>query len=158
MKNVIFLDMSSCSSLKFNRRFGWTHRLYLQCQRMSLARNQLVCRYIFARNVGWISTDYNDFAVVLKRITCKSKLFSLDNNIPFGRGLIGYEERYFFKLLKIQQTFRMNTLPLSSVSKNESSKRPACVQIYSPCISLKLNRSFGGAHCLYLLYQMSEWV
>jgi hypothetical protein len=33
-------DITPCSSLKVNRRFGGTYRLHLQCRRISQARNQ----------------------------------------------------------------------------------------------------------------------
>jgi hypothetical protein len=41
MKNTIFMDITPCSPLKVNRRFGGTYRLHLQGRRISRARNQL---------------------------------------------------------------------------------------------------------------------
>jgi hypothetical protein len=40
MNNSIFWDMTLCSPLKVNRRFGGAFRLNLQCLRISQARNQ----------------------------------------------------------------------------------------------------------------------
>jgi hypothetical protein len=48
MKSTVFWDITSCSPVKFNRRFGGTYGLYLQ-GRISLAKY---------RNVGSLSTDY----------------------------------------------------------------------------------------------------
>jgi hypothetical protein len=40
MKISIFWDITPCSPLKVNRRFGGTYRLHLQGPRISQARNQ----------------------------------------------------------------------------------------------------------------------
>jgi hypothetical protein len=40
MKSTIFCDITPCSPLKVNRRFGGTYRLHLQGKRISRARNQ----------------------------------------------------------------------------------------------------------------------
>jgi hypothetical protein len=40
MKSTIFWDITPCSPLKFNRRFGGTYRLHLQGRRISQAINQ----------------------------------------------------------------------------------------------------------------------
>jgi hypothetical protein len=40
MKSSIFWDITPCSLLKVNRRFGGTYRLHLQDRRISEARNQ----------------------------------------------------------------------------------------------------------------------
>jgi hypothetical protein len=40
MKSTIFRDITPCSPLKVNRRFGGTYRLNLQGLRISRARNQ----------------------------------------------------------------------------------------------------------------------
>jgi hypothetical protein len=40
LRCFIFWDMTSCSLLKANRRFGGTFHLYLQRRRISQARNQ----------------------------------------------------------------------------------------------------------------------
>jgi hypothetical protein len=40
MKSSIFWDITPCSQLKVNRRFGETWRLHLQCQRIRRKRNQ----------------------------------------------------------------------------------------------------------------------
>jgi hypothetical protein len=41
IKSAILWNMTPCSQLKVNRRFGGTYRLYLQGQIISRARNQL---------------------------------------------------------------------------------------------------------------------
>jgi hypothetical protein len=67
-------DITPCSPLKVNRRFGGTYRLYLLGRRINQARNQreagskqravsLLGLFfdrsdVFLRNVGWVSTDY----------------------------------------------------------------------------------------------------
>jgi hypothetical protein len=80
MKSTIFWDITPCSPLSVNRRFGGTCRTHLQGQKMLVrwARNQreilppaftlVSCSPyffdpedggdIFLRNVGWHSTDY----------------------------------------------------------------------------------------------------
>jgi hypothetical protein len=40
MKSTIFWDITPCSSLKVNRRFGRTYRLHLYGRKISRARNQ----------------------------------------------------------------------------------------------------------------------
>jgi hypothetical protein len=68
MTSTISWDITPCSPLKFNRRFGIKYRLHLQCRRMSRARNQRGSRWpgftlglffytedggdVFLRNVG----------------------------------------------------------------------------------------------------------
>jgi hypothetical protein len=56
MKSTIFWDITLCSPLKVNRRFGRTYRLHLQGRRISRARNQRGSRCllggIFLRTVG----------------------------------------------------------------------------------------------------------
>jgi hypothetical protein len=72
----IFWDITPCSSLKVNRRFGGTYILHLQARRIIQARNQQPATYFHTgvllssffdpenggdmlhRNVGWHSTDY----------------------------------------------------------------------------------------------------
>jgi hypothetical protein len=38
MKSIIFWDMTPCSPLSFNRRFGGTHRLHLQGRRNKFSK------------------------------------------------------------------------------------------------------------------------
>jgi hypothetical protein len=61
MKSSAFWDTTSCSPMKFNRRFGGTCRLHFQGRRISQARNQRESRWqaepedggdMFPRNVG----------------------------------------------------------------------------------------------------------
>jgi hypothetical protein len=81
IKSTIFWDITPCSPLRVNRRFGGTYRLHLQCRKTSRAWNQSESRWqaelcfhagfllglffdpedrgdMFLRNVGWLSTDY----------------------------------------------------------------------------------------------------
>jgi hypothetical protein len=78
MKSTIFWDITPCSPLKVNRRFGGMYRLHLQGRRISRGRNQhallVTCFHadfllslffdpedggdMFPWNVGWLSTDY----------------------------------------------------------------------------------------------------
>jgi hypothetical protein len=82
MKSTIFWDITLCSPLKVNRRFGGIYRLHLQ-GRISRARNQRENRWqaeptcfhagfllglffdpqdevdVFPRNVGWLSVGIN---------------------------------------------------------------------------------------------------
>jgi hypothetical protein len=69
-KSIIFWDMTPCSLLSCNRRFGGTYRRHLQDRRNNFSKNQQVSRWwnyffdpkdggdIFFRNVGCNSTDY----------------------------------------------------------------------------------------------------
>jgi hypothetical protein len=45
MKSIIFCDITPCSPLKVNRRFGGTYRLHLQGRKISRARNQREIRW-----------------------------------------------------------------------------------------------------------------
>jgi hypothetical protein len=45
MKSTIIRDITPCSPLKANRRFGGTYRFHLQGQRISRARNQRESRW-----------------------------------------------------------------------------------------------------------------
>jgi hypothetical protein len=75
MKSIIFWDVTPCSLLRCNRRFGETYRLYLQGRRkfqQEPASKQVASILLlaeiffdpedggdmFLRNVGSISTDY----------------------------------------------------------------------------------------------------
>jgi hypothetical protein len=57
LKSIIFWDMTSCSLLSSNWRFGGTPRHHLQGQRNNLSKNQQISDMFF-RNVGCNSTDY----------------------------------------------------------------------------------------------------
>jgi hypothetical protein len=75
MKSTIFWEITPCSPLKINRRFGGTCRLHFHGRKIIQAINQCESRWqaelllgiffdpdygsdIFLRNVGWISTGY----------------------------------------------------------------------------------------------------
>jgi hypothetical protein len=76
MKSIIFWDITRCSPLSLNRRFGGTYRLHLQRRRNKFIKNQQASKQVasrfcwtyffdpedggdmFLRNVGWNSTDY----------------------------------------------------------------------------------------------------
>jgi hypothetical protein len=45
LKSIIFRDITPCSPLKFNRCFGGTYRLHLQCRR--------ICRTRYQRDSRW---------------------------------------------------------------------------------------------------------
>jgi hypothetical protein len=45
MKSSVFWDITPCSPLKVNRRFGWTHRLHLHGRRIGRATNQRESRW-----------------------------------------------------------------------------------------------------------------
>jgi hypothetical protein len=45
MKSTIFWDITPCSPLEVNRRFGGTYRFHLQGRRISGARNQPESRW-----------------------------------------------------------------------------------------------------------------
>jgi hypothetical protein len=60
MNSAIFWDITPCSPLKFNRRFGRTFLLHLQGRRISQARKQPEKKdgYIFLRNVELTTRRY----------------------------------------------------------------------------------------------------
>jgi hypothetical protein len=77
MKSTVFWDITPCSPLSGNRRFGGTYRLYLQGRKTKLSKkpaclppafNLVSCSAyyfdledggdMFLLNVGWHSTDY----------------------------------------------------------------------------------------------------
>jgi hypothetical protein len=45
-KSIIFWDITSCSPLSVNRRFGGTYRFHLQGRKISSARNQRASRWL----------------------------------------------------------------------------------------------------------------
>jgi hypothetical protein len=45
MKSIIFWDVTPCSLLSCNRRFGGTYRLHLQGRRKHFSKNQQVSRW-----------------------------------------------------------------------------------------------------------------
>jgi hypothetical protein len=73
MKNTVLWDITPCSPLKVNWRFGGTCHLHLQGRRITRARNQRDSRWeaelfdpedggdMFLWNVGWLSADYMAF-------------------------------------------------------------------------------------------------
>jgi hypothetical protein len=64
MKSFIFWDITPCSPLKVNRRFGGTSRLHLQGRKTCQVRTQHEAGgncYMFLRNVIWLSTGYTAF-------------------------------------------------------------------------------------------------
>jgi hypothetical protein len=56
MKSTIFWDITPCSLLKVNRRFGGTYRLYIQGRRISRARNQRESRWQAEALMGCFDT------------------------------------------------------------------------------------------------------
>jgi hypothetical protein len=58
MKSSIFWDITPCSPLRFNRRFGGTYRLHLQGGRISLARNQLESWWHAERKLTEVSEEH----------------------------------------------------------------------------------------------------
>jgi hypothetical protein len=58
IKRTTFWDITPCSPLKVNRRFGGTYRLHLQVRKISRARNQVESRWQAGPNVGCLSTEY----------------------------------------------------------------------------------------------------
>jgi hypothetical protein len=67
MKSTIFWDITACSPLKANRRYGGIYCLHLQGLKIIRARNQRESRWqtgledggdIFLRKFGWLSTGY----------------------------------------------------------------------------------------------------
>jgi hypothetical protein len=98
MKSTISREITPCSPLEVNRRFGWTYS-HLQGLRISQQENSvnvggklshLLSRWFLAwlilrpkmeavpRNVGWLSTDYT--ALYLRRCTLRfQKSFARDN-------------------------------------------------------------------------------
>jgi hypothetical protein len=97
MKSSIFWDITPCSPLKVNWRFGGTCRLHLQGQRISKARNKRerwwqakLClllldlffdpkdgRDMFLRKVGWLATDYMALYSRRQNSLKKSQIFCL---------------------------------------------------------------------------------
>jgi hypothetical protein len=60
MNSTIFWDITPCSPLKFNRRFGETYRLHLQCRKMSRARNQRESRWQAENSAGFFLSLFFD--------------------------------------------------------------------------------------------------
>jgi hypothetical protein len=58
MKSIVFWDMTPCSPLSFNRRFGGTYHLYLQGRRNKFSKNQQASRWQATRPL--YSTNHKD--------------------------------------------------------------------------------------------------
>jgi hypothetical protein len=66
IKSSVFWDITPCSQLEVNRRFGGTYRLHFQGWRISRALLSSACfvqvyddgAHLFLRNAGWLSMDY----------------------------------------------------------------------------------------------------
>jgi hypothetical protein len=74
MKSSIFWDITPCSPLKVNRRFGGTCRLHLQDRRISRERNQKPCYLLFC----------SAYSSSLRMATCSSET-SVDFQRATGR-------------------------------------------------------------------------
>jgi hypothetical protein len=55
MKSTIFWDITPCSSLSVNRRFGGTYRLHLQGQKIRRARNMHLHQATTTSTIQFIS-------------------------------------------------------------------------------------------------------
>jgi hypothetical protein len=123
LKSFIFLDITPCSPMKVNQRFGGTCRFHIQGQRISQARNQ--------RKAG------NKVYLISQKI----KLF-MCNNICMGlqfieTGFHGLHVNYWNDFLRRRfrgcyamqfresQRFRRGISHPFSGWKNEASKKPA---------------------------------
>jgi hypothetical protein len=54
MKSIIFWDMTPCSLLSSNLRFGGTYRLHLQGRRNKFSKNQQASTWLlFAELISW---------------------------------------------------------------------------------------------------------
>jgi hypothetical protein len=49
MKSIVFWDITPCSPLRFNRRFGGTYHLHLQGRRNKFSKNQQASRFFCLR-------------------------------------------------------------------------------------------------------------
>jgi hypothetical protein len=58
VKSSVFSDITPCSPLKANLRFGGLCRLDLQGRRISHTKKSSMKQDASSRNVGWLSTDY----------------------------------------------------------------------------------------------------
>jgi hypothetical protein len=106
MKSTIFWDITPCSLLRVNRRFGGTYCLHLQGRRISWARSQHESRWqdggdMFFRNVGWLSMDYTElyprrwyFSHVLVCFYLNSCYVS----VPIRRGSLFTTSRHILRL------------------------------------------------------------
>jgi hypothetical protein len=93
MKSTIFWDITPCSPLKVNRRFGGTYHLHLQGRRISRARNQ--------RENKWQAEDFQlttrccipeDSTLRLNKFNKCTRIFTLclhfDNLFSDSQGVI----------------------------------------------------------------------
>jgi hypothetical protein len=80
LKSTVFWDITPCSPLRVNRRFGGTYRLHLQGRKNKFRKKSRESRCtlvscwtyffnpedggdMFLRNVGWHSTDYTTLSI-----------------------------------------------------------------------------------------------
>jgi hypothetical protein len=59
MKSIIFWDVTPCSPLSFNRRFGGTYRLHLQGKEISSAK-KTACSLVFCGKYFFDPEDGGD--------------------------------------------------------------------------------------------------
>jgi hypothetical protein len=108
LKSIIFWDMTPCSTLSFNRRFGGTYRLHLQGRRIVQAACHLLARWFaelfldpedggdtFLRNVGYNSTDYTASYV---RRWYSSCVWKFKSNCSISRYISETSKRISIKL------------------------------------------------------------
>jgi hypothetical protein len=107
MKSSIFYDITPCSPLKVNRRFGRTYRLNLQCRRISRAFHlacHLLSRWFLARLIlrSW---RWKPYAPPKRRLS--------SNGL---HGVISQKTEHF--------NIRLILLPTEPVLQREESKLP----------------------------------
>jgi hypothetical protein len=83
-KSTIFWDITPCSLLSVNRRFGGTYRLHLQGRRIGRARNQRASRSV---DTQWTTRRYIPEDNTLHNHRCEN--------------LKSYTDRYFLCLLQL---------------------------------------------------------
>jgi hypothetical protein len=125
MKSAIFWDITPCSPLEVNRRFGGTYRLHFQVRKISRARNQSESR--------WKAE-----ASIVNKVLCGYMLSTL--LVP---------EQFFKKLVPVTSKSTLNEL--SNLSDNAFFSHLHCNNSLSNmCPSLPGPSKWYLSVCLYL--------
>jgi hypothetical protein len=107
MKSIIFWDMTLCSLLSCNWRFGGTYRLHLQGWRNNFSKNQQVSRwqachltdYTVSYPGRWYSLSHNLFTDKYKDIKDFPRRVPFFPSVPYNINLVqrGFTERAAFQ-------------------------------------------------------------
>jgi hypothetical protein len=151
MKSILFWDVTPCSLLSCNRRFGGTYRLHPQGQKISRARNQ--------RENGWKASAFtlaSCWAYIFSALRMEA-IYSSEKSVDFQRTT----RRHTQNLKNAQQALQPGrvlhplTLPSYSGEVFPSLRGRKCFQL-NRTVTLEAYLSGAAAHWCYLLWSLTD--